>query len=407
MADKVKIGVVGCGVVASAYYLPFLMDHEPAELVALCDATVERAEECKRLFGAQEVYADYFEMLEKADIDAVWVLTGPGTHKAFSIAAAEAGKHILLQKPMATTKADADAIQAAVKKAGVQCLVEPSQQSPLQPPFGRVREAVRAGALGDPYWFSFVWTGPDHDNGGLGHNPYGAQAFLTKESGGMLYDYAYGPSQIVSVLGACKSVMAMSALQVPERPIVPDNEYTEYLKRQTDPWDANYWDEVLAQPKTDAAVMESPDTYNILYEMHDGWIGMFHVGRPFQPIPKGVRSGSMEVFGTEGNIYFDPKPGMMYAMSSTNRDLLNDPDEDGWEWRKKDGDLSKGKWPKPTPGGFNYYHESSRELIDCILSGRRTMLDEDWGAHINEMLTGAQESAETGRKYVMTTQVDW
>ena len=407
MTERVKIGVVGCGVVASAYYLPFLMDHEPADLVALCDATVERAEECKRLFGAREVYSDYYEMLEKADIDAVWVLTGPGTHKSFTIAAAEAGKHVLLQKPMATTKADADAIQEAVKKAGVHCLVEPSQQSPLQRPFDRVREAVKAGALGDPYWFSFIWTGPDHDNGGLGHNPYGAQAFLTKESGGILYDYAYGPSQIVSVLGACKSVMAMSALQVPERPIVPDTEYTEYLKRQNDPWDANYWDEVVAQPKTDAAVMESPDTYNILYEMHDGWIGMFHVGRPFQPIPKGVRSGSMEVFGTEGNIYFDPKPGMMYAMSSTNRDLLENPDDDGWEWRKKEGDLAKGKWPKPTPGGFNYYHESSRELIDCILTGRRTMIDEDWGAHINEMLTGAQESAETGKKYMMKTKVDW
>lgn len=407
MADRVKIGVVGCGVVASAYYLPFLMDHEPADLVAVCDSTVARAEECKRLFGAREAYADYFEMLEKADIDAVWVLTGPGTHKAFSVAAAEAGKHILLQKPMATTKADADAIQAAVKKAGVHCLVEPSQQSPLQRPFPRLRELVKGGALGLPYYFSFLWTGPDHDNGGLGHNPYGAQAFLTKESGGILYDYAYGPSQIVSVLGSCKSVMAMSALQVPERDIVPDGEYTEYLKTRTDPWDANYWDAVVKRPKTDSALMESPDTYNILYEMEDGWIGMFHVGRPFQPIPKGVRGGAMEVFGTEGNIYFDPKPGMAATVSSTKREMLNNPDADGWEWFPREGDLSKAKWPKPTPGGFNYYHESSRELIDCILTGRRTMVNEDWGAHINEMLTGAQESAETGKKYEMQTRVDW
>ena len=407
MTKQVKIGAVGCGVVATAYYFPFLMDHPKADLVAVCDLSQQRVEDSMRLFGAREGYTDFFEMLDKADIDAVWILTGPGTHKLFSVAAAEAGKHILLQKPMATTKADADAIQAAVKKAGVKCLVEPSQQSPLQRPFDKLRALVRDGAMGDPYWFSFIWTGPDHDNGGLGHNPYGAAAFLNKDSGGMLYDYAYGPNQIVSMFGPCKSVMAMSALQKPAREIVPESDYTAYLSRATDPWDANYWDAVVKAPKTDACVMEAPDTYNILYEMHSGWIGMFHVGRPFHPIPKGVRSGSMEVFGTEGNIYFDPYPGVHASVYSTRQDMLDEADGDGWMHIRKEGDLSRGKWPKPTPGGFNYYHESSRMLCDAILDDTEILIDEDWGAHINEMLTGAQESAETGRKYMMKTTVDW
>ena len=129
--------------------------------------------------------------------------------------------------------------------------------------------------------------------------------------------------------------------------------------------------------------------------MRSGWIGIFHVGRPFQPIPKGVRSGAMEVFGTQGNLYFDPRPGVHSTISSTTN-LLEETDEDGWQSFPKAGDLSKAKWPKPTPGGFNYYHESSRELIDCILTGCRTVIDEDWGAHINEMLSGAVESAGHG-----------
>jgi predicted dehydrogenase len=404
---KVKIGVVGCGVVAAAYYLPFLMDFAPADLVAVCDRDVSRARDCARLFGAKEFYEDYSEMLKKADIDAVWILTGPGTHKAFSIAAAEAGKHILLQKPMATNKADCDAIQSAVKKSGVHCLVEPSQQSPLQNPFPRLRDLVKKGALGSPYWFSFVWTGPDHDNGGLGHNPYGAAAFLSKESGGILYDYAYGPSQIVSVLGPCKSVMAMAALQVPERAIVPEADFTRYLSTRSDPQDANYWDAVVKAPKTTIARTEAPDVYNILYEMEDGWIGMLHIGRPFAPIPKGLRSGAMEVFGTAGNMYFEPRPGLHVTLSSQHKEMLQNVDEDGWETHMKEGDLSRAKWPKPIPDGFNYYHESSRELIDCILTGRRTILNEDWGAHINEMLSGAEESAKTGKRYDMQTRVTW
>ena len=56
-------------------------------------------------------------MLRRADIEAVFILTGPGTHARFTVQAAEAGKHILLQKPMATTLEDANAIVTAVRAA--------------------------------------------------------------------------------------------------------------------------------------------------------------------------------------------------------------------------------------------------------------------------------------------------
>ncbi len=55
---KVKVGVVGCGVVATAYYLPYLLRH--ADLVAVCDLDPERTAACARLFGAREQYHDYF-----------------------------------------------------------------------------------------------------------------------------------------------------------------------------------------------------------------------------------------------------------------------------------------------------------------------------------------------------------
>ena len=190
---KVKVGVVGCGVVATAYYLPFLMRY--ADLVAVCDLDAERTAACARLFGAKEQYQDYFEMLAKADIEAVWVLTGPGTHARFTIAAAQAGKHILLQKPMATTLADTHAIVKAVREAGVKALVEPSSPSPLDPAYPPLRRMIDAGVLGDPYWFMAVSTGPDHYHPSLGGNPYGLGAFFGKDSGGMLFDYAYTPSQ--------------------------------------------------------------------------------------------------------------------------------------------------------------------------------------------------------------------
>jgi predicted dehydrogenase len=113
--DVVKIGAVGCGVVATAYYFPFIKEYERAALVAVCDSRAERARQSARIFGVDEVYSDYRDMLEKSGIDAVFILTGAGPHADFAVMAAEAGKHILLQKPMTTTLEEAHRITRAVR----------------------------------------------------------------------------------------------------------------------------------------------------------------------------------------------------------------------------------------------------------------------------------------------------
>ncbi|MEZ4736273.1 MAG: Gfo/Idh/MocA family oxidoreductase [Caldilineaceae bacterium] len=160
MTQKVKIGVVGCGVVATAYYLPYLMRMKDAEITAVCDRVAGRAADCVRLFGAKAAYEDYEAMLAQADLDAVFILTAPGTHVPFTLAAVQAGKHVLLQKPMATTLADARAIAQAVRTAGVKALIEPSSNSPLDPDVAHLRDLVRQGVLGDILWFTLGATGP-------------------------------------------------------------------------------------------------------------------------------------------------------------------------------------------------------------------------------------------------------
>ena len=398
---NVKVGVVGCGVVATAYYLPYLMRH--ADLVAVCDLDAERTAECARIFGAKEQYQDYDEMLE-SDLEAVWVLTGPGTHKRFAVAAAEAGKHVLLQKPMATTLEDVNAIVKAVRDNNVKAVMEPSSQSPLQPEYQEIRELVKKGVLGAPYWFSYVHTAPDHYHPSLGGNPYGVGAFYSKDSGGILFDYSYFPSDIVSTLGACKSVMAMSKLSVPERELVPDREYTEYLKNVTDPDDANYWDVVVDKPKTNTITMGADDNVYVLYEMQNGYIGAMHVGRSFHPVPPGMSGGGFRVFGHAGNMVFG-YGGNRASVISTRKDLLPETDEHGWYHIAPPGPKKSVPWPKP--GSFNYYHVSSQHLIDCIVEDRDPVINVEWGRHVTEMLTGAVESARTGKRYEMTSSVDY
>lgn len=401
-SGRVKVGVVGCGVVATAYYLPYLMRH--ADLVAVCDLYESRTAACARLFGAKEQYQDYGEMIRHADIEAVWILTAPGTHARFAIQAAEAGKHILLQKPMCTTLEDAHAIVEAVRRDGVKCLVEPSANSPLDPAYPPLRALIERGALGEPMWFVYTPTGPTVYHPSLAGNPYGLSAFYAKDSGGVLFDYAYFPTQIVTLLGPCKSVMGMAKISLPDRYIVPEEEYDKFLANVADPDAANYWDVVLDLERSQYVRMESEDNVFCLFEMANDAIGCIHAGRIFHPTLPGVGGGGLQIFGTDGNLICGG--GYLASIISRHKEMLPRLDADGWYHVPLRGDPSKAKWPQPTPGGFNYYHASSQHLLDCIREDREPLLNAEWGRHITEMMVGAMVSSRTGERYRMTTTLD-
>lgn len=403
--SKVRIGIAGCGVVATAYYLPYIMKMETAEISAVCDVHATRTEACRRLFGAKQTYCDYYEMIDKADIDAVFILTPPGTHVPFTLKAVEAGKHVLVQKPMATNMADARKIADAVRQAGVKAIIEPSSQSPLDPDIALLRGLVREGVLGEILWFTLGWTGPTTYGPGLASNPYGQDTFYTADSGGFLFDLPYAPQNIVGVLGACKSVFAHTRISVQNHMIVPEEEYDRFLERATDPENANYWDVVLDLPRTYPVRMEAVDQAYSLYEMADGSHGACHVGRIYHPILPGADSGQLSIYGTEGNLIFGA--GYTASIITTRKDLLPHIDADGWFHIPPRGDASKAKWPQPVPGAFNYYYESTQHLVDCILEDREPLVNVDWGLHITEMMVGALESSQTGKLYQMTTTLNY
>jgi predicted dehydrogenase len=402
-SQPLRVGIVGCGVVATAYYLPHLLRRSADfKLVAVCDRSERRAQATARIFGAEESYTDYMEMLKHSDIEAVFILTGPGTHAKFAIAAAESGRHFLLQKPMATNMADTNAIVNAVYKSGVIALIEPSDHSLLDPRYREIRNLVNQGALGDPYWFNYCPTGPDGPHPSLGGNPYGVGAFYSKDSGGFLFDFPYAQSMIVTMLGDCKSVQGLAKISIPNRTIVPEDAYDEYLERQTDPYNCNYWNEVTEAPRTFSVQMEAADNVFSMFEMTNGWIGVFHAGRLFHPTPKGHRSGKFEVWGVHGSLVFGNQ-GNFASISSALEGKLPSVDEHGWYHIPDTVDWSKSKWPIPPPDAWNYYEASTDHFLNVIRGTEVNLLPVEWGRHITEMMCGAIESAETGQKYMMTS----
>ena len=105
---KLRAGIVGCGGIANGKHLPAMQKSGLYEVVAFCDIIIERAQETKEKFGTEDakVFEDYRELL-KEDLDVVYVTTPNRSHAEISIAAMEAGRDVMCEKPMAKNYAEA------------------------------------------------------------------------------------------------------------------------------------------------------------------------------------------------------------------------------------------------------------------------------------------------------------
>ena len=146
-ATPLGIGVIGCGTIANSAHLPAIRRlRDRLRLVATADVREENAARAAREFGAQAHYTDYRQLLARADIAIVVVCTPELLHREQVVAAAEAGKHILCEKPMADSLAAADAMLDAAARAGVKLLVGHSRR--FTPRYRAVRAAIDRGAIG-------------------------------------------------------------------------------------------------------------------------------------------------------------------------------------------------------------------------------------------------------------------
>lgn len=146
MTQTFRFGLIGCGRVAPSHAGP-IATLPDARLVATADIIEERAATFARHYGAEAHYTDYRALLDRDDIDIVCICTPSGLHARMGIDAAEAGKHVIVEKPIALSLADADALIAAADRAGVKlCGI---LQNRFNPPMVDLYNAIRAGRLGE------------------------------------------------------------------------------------------------------------------------------------------------------------------------------------------------------------------------------------------------------------------
>ncbi len=141
-----RFAIVGCGRIARRHAdLLGRAQVAGACLAAVCDLVPERAAEFGATYGVPH-YADMHDMMARPDIDVVVVLTESGNHAPHTIALAPYGRHIVVEKPMALTLQDADAMIAACERSGARLFVV--KQNRFNVPVVKAREALEAGRLG-------------------------------------------------------------------------------------------------------------------------------------------------------------------------------------------------------------------------------------------------------------------
>lgn len=143
--NPIRIAIVGAGVWGDTHAAIF-REHPCADPVAICDKNLERAQALAEKYGIKNVFGSVDELLAYGDFEAVSIVTPDHLHADIAVACASAGKHLLIEKPLATTKEDVYRILKAVRENGVRAMVDLHNR--WSPPFAAAHDAIARGELG-------------------------------------------------------------------------------------------------------------------------------------------------------------------------------------------------------------------------------------------------------------------
>lgn len=360
----VRLGIVGAGVLAERV-LQHLVEpdvRDDVEVVAVCDTDPSRAKSVAEAFGVSHAYVDFDEFLADPNIDAVSIATPIALHAEQGLKALKAGKHVHINKAMATTVAEADQLINTADAQGLFLVASPGEA--LRPEVERTRRHIESGDIGDVEWAVagmslgiYHETEAERSENDMATGPDPSWYFQSA-GGGPLYDGAvYQLHRLTRALGPVSRVSAMSRLARPVR---------EFGGRQIH--------------------CTTDDTVLMLLEFESGVIGFAY----------GVSDGDLGEFGR----------GSVFGSRGT---LVN-------------GSLTGGEQSKPGEGpedqipGFphvNAAHASLREphvfedimqLVDSIRTGKPSVVRAEQARHVVDVIESALRSARSGRtESVMST----
>jgi predicted dehydrogenase len=202
----IKVGLIGCGGIANPHVKGYLQIADQARITAVADVVDENAQRRAEQVGGAQIFHDYHEMLATADIDAVDICLPHHLHKDAIVAAANAKKHILCEKPLCLTPEEAVAVEQAVRENGVTLMCAHNQL--FLSPIARAKQLLQEGLLGKIYELRTT----DSFFNNFDPKNMGWRANRSMIGGGELIDTGYHPTYLLLYLANSEPVEVTAML---------------------------------------------------------------------------------------------------------------------------------------------------------------------------------------------------
>ena len=357
--EKIKIAVVGTGSICGSAHMPVYMKRDDVEVIACADIDFDKARAFAEKFGIPAAYSSVEELLANCKPDYVDVCTWPAAHAAVSIAAANAGCHVMCEKPICHNLEDAIDLRDAVKKNGVKFMLA----VPLR--YGKAavhaRKLVDDGVLGDVYYGKTAYV----RQRGI---PGGWFSCTKYAGGGPIIDIGVHRIDLAWYMMGCPkptSVMASAVYKI--------GDYREDKKVEAVSAEVsanNEW----AGAQVDDYKFDVEDSASGVFRFENGAQLIFETSWSFN----GPANNSTQIAGDKAGITLEP-----------------------FKLYRGDG---KNVTEEDIEGNFggNIFANEIDHFIDCIRNDKTPSSDIDQALQLQMMLMGIYQSSKEGREVKFT-----
>lgn len=351
--ERVRVGLVGCGTIATRAYLPEIARMPRAALVAVCDAVEARVRDAATKYEVPHAYTDLNAMLTDGGLDLLVDTTHIQAHYEVNLAALRAGLHVYTEKPLAGTVAEADTLIAEAHARGLR--LGAAAATMLDPINRKIRQLIDAGAIGT---VSLAMSHNSHGGAAalLGFEwPTDPTWFYQRGAGPVVDLGVYGLHTLTGLLGPAQAVSCRSGISVPRR------------VARTGPY------------RGKAIDVEVDDNTIITLDFGGATFGVVDATY----CVRASKGPAMQIFGSEGTIAVHPR-GSAHPLSVYRDDAARD--LYGW----MDLDLRSDVRPHSLPRGVEH-------LIDAILDPAVPVVTSgEHARHVLEIMTKCYEAAQSG-----------
>ena len=338
-----KFALVGCGRIAKRHSeLLGEKQIDGADLVAVCDIVEEKAKKIGEQFNIP-YFTDMHEMIKQCNLDAITILTESGNHAKHVVDLAQYGKHLIVEKPMALTLDDADAMINACDQNGCKLFV--IKQNRFNVPVVKLRSALEEGRFGklvlgtvrvrwarhQPYYDQASWRGTWAMDGGV----------LTNQA----------------------------------------SHHVDMLE-----WMMGDVESVFAKATTALADIEAEDTAVVTLKFKNGALGIIEATTAARPTNI---EGSISILGEKGTVVVGG-----IAVNEMTTWMFEDETE-------ADSEVLE-KYSVNPPNVYGFGHQAYYEnVVDCISNGKQNLIDGFAGRKSIELISAIYESIETGKEVAL------